>query len=59
VFDMLGKEITTLVNAVRKAGNHSSALDVSVLQKGFYFYRITLKTPDKVWEQTGKISVVK
>ena len=59
VFDLFGKEITTLLNAIRKAGIHSSEFDVSALQKGFYFYRITLKTKDKVWVQTWKICVLK
>lgn len=59
LFDMLGREIKTLVNAIRKAGYHNSEFDVSVLQKGFYIYRITLKTQEKVWVQTGKMSVVK
>lgn len=59
VYDMLGREITTLLDAVRKAGYYNSAFNVSALRKGFYLYRITLKTHDKVWTQTGKISVVK
>ncbi|OQP40741.1 hypothetical protein A4H97_14065 [Niastella yeongjuensis] len=59
VFDMQGKEIITLLNADTKAGAHNSDLDVSNLSKGVYLYRITLKTPSKVWIETGKISVVK
>jgi uncharacterized delta-60 repeat protein len=59
VYDMPGREITTLLDAVRKAGYHNTAFNVSALQQGVYFYRITLKTQDKVWMHTGKVSVIK
>jgi hypothetical protein len=59
VFDMLGRVITTLVDAGMKGGYHNKEFNVSALQKGLYYYHITVKTKNKVWVQTGKISVVK
>ncbi|WP_166437017.1 T9SS type A sorting domain-containing protein [Niastella caeni] len=59
VYDLLGKEIATLVNADSRAGYYSKEFNVSTLQKGLYFYRTTVKTKSKVWVQTGKINVVK
>jgi type IX secretion system substrate protein/beta-propeller repeat-containing protein len=59
IYDMLGREITTLVDAGKQAGFHSTDLHVAALQKGMYYYRITVKTAKNLWVQTGKISVIK
>jgi hypothetical protein len=59
VFDLLGREITTLVDATKQVGFHNAEFNVTALSKGIYYYRITLKTAKNVWSQTGKISVVK
>jgi hypothetical protein len=40
VFDVLGREITTLVNDVKTAGTHVVSFDASSLSSGVYFYRI-------------------
>jgi Secretion system C-terminal sorting domain/The GLUG motif len=41
VFDMLGREVMTLVNGVMKAGEaHSVTFDASHLSSGIYFYRL-------------------
>jgi len=40
VFDVLGREITTLVNGVKTAGTHVVNFDASNLSSGVYFYRI-------------------
>jgi hypothetical protein len=39
VFDVLGREVATLVNEVRHAGNHVVTLDASTLSSGVYYYR--------------------
>jgi hypothetical protein len=57
VFDMLGREIATLVDAGKQAGFHYADLNVAALQKGMYHYRITIKTAKQVWVKTGKIVV--
>lgn len=59
VYDVLGREIATLVNANRKAGNHSTEFNVSGLRKGLYYCRIIVKTKITAWVQTSKIGVVK
>lgn len=58
VFDMLGREVTTLVDAGKQAGFHSTDFKVAALQNGIYYYRITVKTAKKVWWKTGKINVI-
>jgi hypothetical protein len=40
VFDVLGNEITTLVNEEKEAGYYSFDFDASELPSGIYFYRI-------------------
>lgn len=40
VFDILGREVITLVNGVIDAGIHEINFDASLLSSGVYFYRI-------------------
>jgi uncharacterized delta-60 repeat protein len=58
IYDVLGREITTLVNAERKGGFHSAEIDISALQKGLYYCRIVARTKNTTWEQTRKIAVI-
>jgi serine protease len=40
VFDILGNEVTTLVNEFKSAGKHSIEFDASRLASGVYFYEL-------------------
>lgn len=40
VYDVLGKEIYTLVNEIKTAGNHSVNFNASNLTSGIYFYKL-------------------
>lgn len=40
IFDLLGREMITLVDEFKEAGNHSVAFDASSLSSGTYFYRV-------------------
>jgi hypothetical protein len=40
VYDMLGREIITILDEYRKAGDYSVAFDASNLASGVYFYKI-------------------
>jgi len=46
IFDMLGREVTTLVNQVQQAGQYKVDFDASKLSTGVYVYR--LSTPNSV-----------
>jgi len=41
VFDLLGREITTLINEEKQAGYYSVDFDASGLSSGIYFYRLS------------------
>jgi hypothetical protein len=55
VYDLLGREVTTLVNENKPAGNYSIKFDGSKLVSGIYFYR--MKAGDFV--QTKKLILLK
>ena len=40
VFDMLGREVATLVNGVMEAGEHRANFDASKLTSGLYIYKL-------------------
>ena len=40
VYDLLGREVVTLVNGYKKAGKYSKIFDASKLSSGLYFYRM-------------------
>ncbi|MBX2990979.1 MAG: T9SS type A sorting domain-containing protein [Bacteroidetes bacterium] len=40
VYDMLGREVATLVNGRRNAGNHSVQFDATGQASGVYFYKL-------------------
>lgn len=41
IFDMLGREVASLVNEVKNAGNHEVSFNASNLSSGMYVYTIT------------------
>jgi len=41
VFDALGREVETLVNATQNAGTYEAKFDGSKYNSGVYFYSIT------------------
>ena len=55
IYDVLGREVKTLVNERQTAGNHSVSLSASNLPSGVYFYRLQAGT----FTQTKKLVVIK
>jgi hypothetical protein len=41
IYDCLGRNVATLVEGVREAGQHQVPFDASALSSGMYFYRLT------------------
>ncbi len=55
VFDVLGREVATLVNGELSPGKHSIVFDARDLASGVYFYRLTTLT----FSQTKAMEVLK
>ncbi|OGU65080.1 MAG: hypothetical protein A2W30_05195 [Ignavibacteria bacterium RBG_16_36_9] len=55
VYDILGREVATLVNEEKPAGTYQVSFDASSLSSGIYFYR--LKSGE--FEQTKKFVLMK
>jgi len=55
VFDVLGREIRTLINEFKKAGNYKVEFDASSLSSGIYFYQLQAKE----FTQTKKLILMK
>lgn len=60
VFDILGKEVATLVNSEQKAGNYEAEFDASKLSSGVYYYRINVTdlTSGKILMHNVKKTIV-
>jgi len=39
VYDILGREVATVVNGIQTAGYHNETFDASALSSGIYIYR--------------------
>ena len=55
VFDLLGREVATLVNEKKEAGKYVVNLNASSLTSGVYFYKLTAGS----FSETKKMMLVK
>jgi hypothetical protein len=55
IYDVLGNEVTTLVNEFKEAGKYSIEFDASILGSGIYFYTITAGN----FTSTKKMTLIK
>jgi sugar lactone lactonase YvrE len=55
VYDILGREVATLVNDMKAAGNYTATFNASKLPSGVYFYRLQAGT----FTQTKKLVLLK
>lgn len=62
VFDVLGREISTLVNGEQKAGIHDVLFDGTYLSSGLYYYRLAMTSLDNTTQpivETRKLLLMK
>ncbi len=58
IYDVLGKEVATLVNEEKSAGNYEIEFNASQLSSGIYFYKIEVGN-GQVFTQTKKMLLLK
>ncbi|MDQ3022585.1 MAG: T9SS type A sorting domain-containing protein [Bacteroidota bacterium] len=59
IFDMAGKEVSTLVNEVKTAGYYTINFNATNLSSGVYFYRISAEANGQNFVSTKKMMLVK
>ncbi|MDQ3022586.1 MAG: T9SS type A sorting domain-containing protein [Bacteroidota bacterium] len=59
IFDMAGKEVSTLVNEVKAAGYYTLDFNASSLSSGIYFYRISAEANGQNFISTKKMMLIK
>ena len=61
VYDILGREVATLVNEQKTPGNYEVTFDGNNLSSGVYFYRLQVYTPGRAgtFSQTKKFLLMK
>jgi hypothetical protein len=59
VFDLLGRNLATLINEKQSAGNHQTNFNASNLSSGTYFYRLQTKSKDGLFTETKQMILVK
>lgn len=59
VFDITGKEIVTLLNGFKSAGNHSVTFSANDFSAGIYFYTLNVTSEQGNFSKTNKMILVK
>lgn len=59
VFNALGEEVATLVNAIQEAGSYKVNFNAHNLTSGIYFYRLNVEGADKNFTKTFKMVLMK
>lgn len=60
IYNLLGEEVTTLVNNMQKSGAQYVKFDASGLSSGVYFYRISVRSDNgKLFTKTAKMMLTK
>ena len=59
VYDLLGREVKTLINQNLQPGKYSVSFDAGSLATGVYFYRILAEGEGQSFTKTMKMVLVK
>jgi hypothetical protein len=59
VYDILGREVATLVNEVKQPGKYTVQWDAGSVANGMYFYRVILQSGEKIFVDVKKMVLLK
>ncbi|MCH8942656.1 MAG: T9SS type A sorting domain-containing protein [Bacteroidetes bacterium] len=59
IYDVLGREVKTLINKEMKAGNYKVDFNASQLSSGIYFYRLSISGGTKDFTSIKKMVLLK
>lgn len=59
MYDLLGREVSRLVNEPKEAGYYTAEFDGTNIASGVYFYRITAEGEGQSFSKTLKMILVK
>ncbi|MDD5362590.1 MAG: 5'-nucleotidase C-terminal domain-containing protein [Ignavibacteria bacterium] len=59
VFDIAGRELTTLVNERKNPGKYSVLFDAGSLSSGIYFYQLSINSPGRERLEAKKMLLIK
>lgn len=59
VFDLLGREVATLINGNMEAGSHTISFNGNDLSSGVYFYRLDAQAGEASFNSTRKLVLMK
>jgi hypothetical protein len=59
LYDIMGREVSTLINENRTAGYYTVNFNASGLSSGIYFYMITAESSGKNFTDTKKMTLIK
>jgi len=58
IFDLSGREVSTLVSGSKKAGSHSALVNGNHFNSGVYYYQIIATSGMKIYKKTNKMVVL-
>jgi hypothetical protein len=59
IFDITGREVSTVVNETKEAGTYTINVNASNLSSGVYFYKMNANNGSSNFEKTMKMMIVK
>ena len=59
VYDIMGTQVSSIAAVNRKAGNYTINFDASTLRNGVYYYKVILKSKNRLFVQTCKMSIIR
>jgi flagellar hook assembly protein FlgD len=59
IYDILGREVKSLINGLQQAGTHSINFNGSKMASGVYFYRLQINNNKGFYAETKKMLLIR